>query len=51
MADAGLTQEPTFEAYVERLRRGLVGRFFQTAAQLAGLFWSCLNCCSAAPWF
>ena len=39
MADAGLTQEPTFEEYVERPRRGLVGRFFQTAAQLGGLFY------------
>ena len=39
MADAGVTQEPTFEAYVERPRRGLVGRFFQTAAQLGGLFY------------
>ena len=39
MADSGLTQEPTFEEYVERPRRGLVGRFFQTAAQLGGLFY------------
>jgi ubiquinone biosynthesis protein len=37
MTDSGLTQEPTFEAYVERPRRGLVGRFFQTTAQLGGL--------------
>jgi len=39
MADSGLTQEPTFEEYVERPRHGLVGRFFQTAAQLSGLFY------------
>ena len=30
MADSWLTQEPTFEEFVERPRRGLVGRFFQT---------------------
>jgi ubiquinone biosynthesis protein len=39
MTDSGLTQEPTFEEYVERRPRGLVGRFFQTTAQILGLFY------------
>ena len=34
-----MTQEPTFEEYVERPPRGLVGRYFQTVAQLSGLFY------------
>jgi ubiquinone biosynthesis protein len=39
MGTTGLTQEPTFEEYVERRPRGLVGRYFQTVAQLSGLFY------------
>lgn len=34
-----MTQEPTFETYVERPPRGMVGRFFETTAQLSGLFY------------
>ena len=34
-----MTQELTFETYVERPPRGMVGRFFETTAQLGGLFY------------